>query len=375
MKPQRINSIEVKKMNRNAIYKYLYRREPLSIQEIAASLGLSLPTVTHNIKELQERGLVMETGQFESTGGRKARAIAYNPRARYAIGLDITRNHVAIVMIDLSATVVHHVRTNFSFRNDPAYFAGVGRLVERFIHDTEIARDSILGVGIALPAILSHDNRKVEFAVVIDFMGGTIEHFSEHIPYPCVFVNDANAGGMAEFWGDEQIRNVVYLSLNNSVGGSIIINGNLYPGLNQRSGEFGHMTIVPGGRRCYCGQLGCVDAYCNAKILSDSADGSIRKFFDLLRQGSARHLQIWEEYVSHLVTTVNNLRMLYDCNVIVGGYVGAYLDEHLDELRHLLAARNTFERDGTYLQACRYKLEATAVGAALQFVKPFIDQV
>jgi hypothetical protein len=67
--------------------------------------------------------------------------------------------------------------------------------------------------------------------------------------------------------------------------------------------------------------------------------------------------------------------MLYDCNVIVGGCAGAYMDEYIGRLREMVSRRNTFEADGTYLHVCRYKLEATAVGAALMLVRDFIDSV
>lgn len=362
-------------MNRNMIYKFLYRRDPVSIQDIARSLRLSLPTVSHNLKQLQEQGLIIEAGTFESTGGRKAKAITYNPAAKYAVGLDITRNHVGIVLIDLSGAVVQHVRNPFPFANSPSYFAGVGKQVEQFIDASQVPKDRILGVGIALPAILSADGKTVSYATVIDFQGGSVSSFSSHIPYPCMLSNDANAAGFAELWHEDDIQDVVYLSLNNSVGGAIIIGKNIYPGQNQRSGEFGHMTIVPEGRTCYCGQKGCVDAYCSAKLLSDSAGGSMAEFFRLLRSGSEPHKAIWDEYVTHLIRTVNNLRMLYDCNVILGGYAGAYMDDYLEQLQELAAEKNTFEKDGSYLQICKYKLEATAVGAALQFVESFINSI
>jgi len=369
------NSIEVKKMNRNAIYKFLYRHDPISIQEIARALKMSLPTVTQNIKELQEKDLVIETGLFESTGGRKAKAIAYNSAARFAVGLDVTRNHVGIVLIDLSGKVIKNERRKYAFVNSKEYFEEIGNLVKSFVEDSNIESSKILGVGIALPAILSYDKQTVSYATVIDFQGGSVESFSEFIPYPCILSNDANAAGLAELWIDGTIENVVYLSLNNSVGGAVIIGKNIYTGENQRSGEFGHMTIVPNGRTCYCGQKGCVDAYCSAKILSDSANGNIAEFFRLLKLNSEPQKTLWEEYLEHLVVTINNLRMLYDCNVILGGYVGAYLDEHIDHIRELVAKRNTFELDGSYLKVCKYKLEATAVGAALQHVENFINNV
>lgn len=371
----RVNSIEVKKINRNAIYNFLYMHEPLSIQEIAYTLNMSLPTVTQNIKEMFERGLIIESGLFESTGGRKAKAISYNSTARYAIGLDITRNHVGIVLIDLSARVIKNERKQFPFINSKDYFKGVGELVKNFVEESEIEKESILGVGIALPAILSDDGQTVSYAQVIDFQGGNVKSFSEYIPYTCTFSNDANAAGFAEMWGEKNEESVVYLSLNNSVGGSIIISKNIYDGQNKRGGEFGHMTIVPGGKTCYCGQKGCVDAYCSAKILSDSTNGNISEFFRLLGLGEKQQKEIWEEYVSHLVIALNNLRMLFDCKVILGGYAGAYMDEYIDELRKLVSRYNTFEVDGNYLHVCKYKLETTAVGAALLHVENFIKNV
>lgn len=371
---KRVSSIEVKKINRNTIYKFLYKHDPISIQEIAQTLNMSLPTVTQNLKELQERDLIIETGLFESTGGRKAKAITYN-RHKYAIGLDITRNHVGIVVIDLSGMVIKNVRKQYPFVNSKEYFKGVGDLVKTFIDDSNIDRGAILGVGIALPALLSEDKKRVNYATVIDFKGGSVEDFSEFIPYPCLLSNDANAAGFTELWNEEDIQNVVYLSLNNSVGGAIIIGKNIYSGQNQRGGEFGHMTIVRDGRTCYCGQKGCVDVYCSAKILSDSTNGNIAEFFRLLRTNSEPQKALWEEYLTHLVVIINNLRMLYDCNVILGGYAGAYMDEHIEHLRELVSRRNSFEVDGSYLHVCKYKLEATAVGAALQHVESFINNV
>lgn len=369
------NSMEIKKLNRNAIYKLLYKNVPLSIQEIATTLNMSLPTVTQNIKELQEKNLVMEVGLFESTGGRKAKAFSYNYAAKYSVGLDITRNHVGIVIIDLCGKVIKNERRQYPFVNSKEYFEGIGSLVQNFIEECEIDNDKILGVGIALPVILSIDRQTVKYATVIDFQGGTVQEFAKYIPYPCLLINDANAGGLAEMWVDGNIDNVVYLSLNNSVGGSIIINKQVYIGDNNRSGEFGHMTIVPDGRTCYCGKKGCVDAYCSAKILSDSTNGNISEFFRLLNSDCEPQKTIWKEYLDNLVVAINNLRMLYDCKVILGGYVGAYLDEHIDAIRKLVAERNTFEEDGSYLSACKYKLEATAVGAALQHVEKFINSI
>ena len=66
-----------------------------------------------------------------------------------------------------------------------------------------------------------------------------------------------------------EYQDAVYLSLNNTLGGAFSINGKLVTGQNQKAGEFGHIILVPGGKKCYCGKAGCADAYCAASALTD----------------------------------------------------------------------------------------------------------
>lgn len=369
------NNIEVKKVNKNRIFRYLYQNGQLSKQDIAYALQMSLPTVAQNLKELMEQGLAVEDGWFESTGGRKAKAISYNSDARYAVGLDVTKNHIGLVIINLGAKVIGHERIRRRFENTESYFRDLGALIDEHIRRANIDPAKVCGVGIAVPGILSDDGETVVYSPVLGFTGGTCECFSQYIPYPCILCNDANAAGFAELWNSHDVSNVAYLSLSDSVGGSIMINNRIYPGENQRSGEFGHMTIVPDGRLCYCGKKGCVDAYCSAHILSDAANGNLSEFFSLLKSGSKPHQAMWEAYLYYLSITVNNLRMLFDCKVIIGGYVGSYMEEHIGHLREIIAQRNTFEPDGSYIQVCSYKLEAIAVGAALMHIEKLISAI
>lgn len=375
MMNEKLNNIEIKKVNRSRIFRWLYTNAKLSKQDIAAQLNMSLPTVNQNLKSLLEQDLIEEDGTFESTGGRRAKAISYKRSARYAVGLDITKFNVVIVVIDLGGQAVCFNRVKLPFANTDAYFQSIGELVSQSISKSQIDTSKILGVGIAVPAIVSEDKMLASYATILGFTGGTCGHFSRYIPYPCILCNDANAGGFAEMWNTNNTKNVIYLSVSNSVGGSIFIDKKLYPGENQRCSEIGHMTIVPHGRKCYCEKEGCVDAYCNVNVLASTHGGNISGFFQAVKEKSAGPMRIWEEYLDYLAITINNLRMLFDCNVILGGYLGVYMDEHIDHLRSILARHNTFEFDGSYLQVCKYKFEAAAVGAALMYIEEFINQI
>ena len=165
------------------------------------------------------------------------------------------------------------------------------------------------------------------------------------------------------------------MSLSNSVGGAILNAGELYTGSNLRAGEFGHNTLIPGGRRCYCGKEGCLDAYCSAKVLSNHTNGNLLEFFDQLRAGNPEMQKIWQEYLRYLAVAINNLRMSFDCDVMAGGYVGAFLEEFGAPLRGMLEGRNTFQQDASYFKICRYQVEAAAVGAALLQIEEFIQSL
>ncbi|MFQ9679073.1 MAG: ROK family protein [Ruthenibacterium lactatiformans] len=106
------------------------------------------------------------------------------------------------------------------------------------------------------------------------------------------------------------------------MGSAVLIGRRLYLGHNLRSGEVGHTTLVPGGRPCYCGKSGCVDAYCRAGLLHGHTGGSLKDFFLRLHTGDAALRSVWDAYLDNVAVVVNNLRMMLDCDVILGGYVG-----------------------------------------------------
>lgn len=353
----------------------LLQAEKLSKPEIACRLKISLPTVAQSIKELSEMGLVAEAGELRSTGGRKAVAVAALPCAKIALGLDITRNHVGLVALNLKGEILKHERVSRCFADEPGYYQELGRMTARFVDECRLPVQDILGIGISVPGIVSPDGRFLLDSHVLGLSDCMNDAFCRALPYPSILCNDANAAGFAETCQQNNTGDLVFLSLSNSVGGAILINGNLYEGLNQRGGEFGHMRVVAGGRRCYCGQLGCLDAYCSADVLARPAGGRLEQFFALLEQGDQPVRDIWDSYAEHLIFAVNNLRMIFDCDVVLGGYVGSFLEPYLPSLRRMAAACDTFETDCAYLRVCTLKTEASAVGAARYPIQTFLSNL
>jgi predicted NBD/HSP70 family sugar kinase len=387
----RTSNIDVKRLNRNRVFRYINRYGRLSRPELVQALGMSSPTVLFITNELIEKGVLREEGEFESSGGRKAKALAPIHDARFALGLDITLNHIGAVLTDLSGVVLKHVRMQKRFENTEPYWQFLSESLVAFQRDAEAPDEKILGVGISLPGIVDMRQKRLSYSHVLNVFDVPGEKISRDIPFSVAFTNDANAAALAELHSRQDYSHALYLSLSNSVGGALIFrkalylggrrdadawqNDNLVMGDNFKGGEIGHMTLVPGGKPCYCGKSGCFDAYCNAKILAQCAGGRLEPFFKGLEEGDPVFQVEWERYLDHLATQINSLRMLMDCKVIVGGYVGGFIEPYLGDLRRRLRDLDTFGDDGGYVEACIYRLEASALGAALLHIEAYINAI
>lgn len=370
-----ITNMEVKKNNRNRIYRYICKCRTASNPDISYALKISLPTVTQNTKELIEMGLVEEIGELQSTGGRRAKALSAAAGYRLAVGIDITQNHIGLLLADLAGTILKYDRINFPFRRTQDYFDGVSGKLEEFLKTAAAGPERILGIGISFPGIVNLRKQEITNSHALGVSALSFAEVSGCFAYPCFFLNDANAGAYAEGVRFEETDSFFYLSLSNTVGGAIFHDGQLMQGREFRCGEAGHMTVVPDGRACYCGKSGCLDAYCSAKFLAEPGGGRLEDFFAGLEREEPEFVRAWEEYMKYLSIAVNNLHMVLDCDIVLGGYVGSYLEVHMGEIRKKVAERNTFSGDGSFVRPCNYKVGAAALGAALQVIETFIEQI
>ena len=359
----------------SSIYHMVYRAGPLARPEIGRRLGVSLPTVMQGVKELVDKGLLEEGAPLASTGGRKAVGIQCVDDARVALGVDITKNHVSMVVVDLKGQVLAQQRVVLPFAAAPAYWGKVGRLATELRDEAAVPQDRYLGVGVSIPGVVSQDGQTLLYSHVLQESALEAGDVAQELGYPCLLCNDANAAGNAEMWGEESAQTALYLSLSNSVGGAIVVDGKPFWGQRGRCGEFGHTTLVPGGKTCYCGHEGCLDAYCNATLLSRHTGGDLHLFFELLQQKNSTLAAVWSEYLEFLSVAVNNMITAYDSPLILGGYLGEYIEPYLPRLRAMVAQRTTFAGNENGIRACRHKTAAAAVGAALLRVSPFLESI
>ena len=85
--------------------------------------------------------------------------------------------------------------------------------------------------------------------------------------------------------------------------------------------------------------------------------------------------RIFDDYLNHLALAVNNLRMCYDCDIVLGGNVGSYMADYIELFREKALRLNPFEKNGDFIRICHYRTEASAVGAAAYYVNEFIQNL
>lgn len=236
----------------------------------------TLQSVTAHTVALRNKGLIVPSGKADSTGGKPSTIYVLNNEYVYSLGLDITAHHVTIGLTDFSCKLIESKRIRLNFEYSQEYFEKVALEVEVFLRLNKQYAPINKYVGVSIPGIVRKKMVVRSHILKIEFCDFTPLELA--LGREILLINDSNAGALSEVFASRQ-RDFIYLSLSRTVGSGIIANGMIFPGVGFRSGEIGHVTLIPHGRTCYCGREGCVDPYLNEESLLGSEFKNLSEFF------------------------------------------------------------------------------------------------
>ncbi len=371
---ERVISNDTKRINRNRVFRYIYDRRTVSRQDITIGLDLSLPTVNQNIKELFDLGYVDYSGNFQSTGGRKAQAIMVPSDIRYAISINIRAKYVRASLINLYGESVSARQYNERFTGDEKYARLLERITGDMIRDAGEQKDNILGVGITVPGIVDHNRNLLVSAPTLSIKDYDLHNLTQYIELNCSVENDARSFAYTQMWKSKTYDKMLFLLVDWGVGGSIMTGNDAITCLQNRAGEFGHMIIHPNGKKCACGRRGCLEAYVSTATLSGEAGVHISDFFKNVKKNE-KYREILEQYLDDLALGINNISTMYGAPVVIGGEISKYLTEYMDLLREKIREYNAGFISEAQVSLSPYGKDESMIGAALMYIGDFLENV
>jgi glucokinase len=186
-----------------------------------------------------------------------------------AVGVDIGGTKVAAGVVDEDGTVLARARRTTPSRDARAVEATIADVVRelRATHD-------VTAVGIGAAGFVDAERSRVRFAPHLAWRDEPLrDALAGVLGLPVVVENDANAAAWAEwrFGAGRGETHLVCVTLGTGIGGGAVVDGIVQRGRFGMAGEFGHMVVVPEGRRCECGNRGCLEQYASGNVLGREA--------------------------------------------------------------------------------------------------------
>ena len=395
MEPRRATVRDLRRRNRSTLLSTLFFEGPLSRYELGQRTGLSAATVSNVVGEMIDDGLVVEAGLVESDGGRPRVLLRVSPGYGSVIGVDVGETGVKMELFDLSMTRLAAVdRALPPPQPDPAL---VGPLIAagltELLGQAGVDEADVLGVGIGVPGTVEQGEKVRVHAQAIGWDGIALADLVREcgVGAPLFVENGAKTQGQAEMWfgAGRGARHAVIALIGSGVGATVITDGTTYRGSTSSAGEWGHTTLMFGGRLCRCGARGCLEAYVGAEGILDrfrKARGgraiprpdeqSQLDFLLASADRSATAAAVVEETVGYLGAGIANLVNLFNPErIVLGGWAGLALGTLLlPDIRRATAAhalRHAYEQ--TSIELCQLGPDAVAVGAATLPVEALLN--
>ncbi len=342
----------MRSINRSAILEIIRREGPVSRNAIAERLDVSLPTVMRVVDDLVKEDLVRPQGATEWTGGRRRSLLEFNPERQVVVGVDLGGTKMFGAAADLAGNIVDEVDINRHSSVGEQSFDRLTELIDTLLASPKIQGRRVRGIGVGAPGVTHHREGIVTWAYSLQWRDYPLKaKLVERYNLPIAVDNDVNLAALGELWfgAGQNTSNMVLITLGTGIGAGIIIDGALYRGSHEASGEIGNM--LPGreflGKRF--DEFGALETMASGTGIAERARQALKDqrdpaelagllaedVFDAARQGQAWAKIVIDETVDYLAVAIANLAVSFDPEVIVlGGGVTRSADLLIDPILH-----------------------------------------
>ncbi len=299
------------------------------------------------------------------------------------VGIDIGGTNTKLALVDLRGRVLARDMIDTSASRGPeALFRDLGQRIPDLLG----GRRSILAAGVGCAGLIDEHGKLHASPNLPGWEKTSLGRIARrHLGVNTTVDNDANAAAYGEYKQGcgKNARMLVCVTLGTGVGGGIVSHGRILKGASGYASEIGHMTIHLNGRRCKCGNRGCLEAYVGTDALVRSARGLLAKRKSALlatrttltpeviaraaRNGDSVAKEVFERAAHHLGAALASLVNLLnpDTIALAGGVAGGF-DLMKKPLNDEIAARAFTEAaQAVTVYKAQLGTDAAVVGAAL----------
>jgi glucokinase len=295
---------------------------------------------------------------------------------RYSIGVDLGGTNSRAAAMDENGRILESISiaTDLAAGRDQV----IGDIVRNILElKKQTGEGSLAGVGIGVPGFI---RMKEGMIVGSHNMPGfdnypVRDDISARLGSPVILENDANAAALGEKWmgAGKEVDDLVLLTLGTGIGGGVIIGGQVLHGFVGMAGELGHITVVPNGNPCGCGNVGCLEKHASATAIESMANllalgdhVSAREVYELAKEGEHRALRIFERMGEALGTALASLINIFNfpLYLLSGGVLPAWEFFAPAMLKEIEKRSFTFRHTETRIEPATLGNAAGLYGAA-----------
>lgn len=253
------------------IMEIIMKLGPISRSELTQLVGLTQVSVINITNELLEAGILEQVGMTNgSAQGRKAIVLDVKQRCFYSLCLVLRIEEMVCGISDLRGNILDTVTIGYPERlSSEELLNEVERMTAELLCRNEIPREKILGVGIAAPGPLDVQTGTIvnppNFPYLQNFP--IRKKLEERLGFPVCLDKETNLAALAEYYYGmaKNYRTSFFVSIFTlGIGGGLISGGEIFHGFRDGAGEIGHVTVDSAGRKCRCGNYGCLETMISA---------------------------------------------------------------------------------------------------------------
>ncbi|MBC1282809.1 ROK family transcriptional regulator [Listeria welshimeri] len=373
------NRTVIRESNERIVLNTIAQKGPHSRALLSDTIGLNKATISDIVKKLIAQKLINEVGIGESTnlGGRKPIMLELNAKAGFSVSVDIGYNYIDVMAQRLDGTAYKRELFPFIVIKRETIIQEISDILDVFLSSLPKSPFGIVGILIAIHGVVL-DNQ-IQFTPAYDLAGLDFSSaLHEQFACPVYLENEANLLAVSDHTKEESYANLVSISIHSGIGSGVILNNELYTGINGYAGEIGHMQIVTeNGRPCPCGASGCLECYASEKNILDTyqtrTGNKNALVTDLCRAFTEKEkeaMAVINDMVRYLATGIQNLTALYNPEII---FINSEISRLIPDFTKQIESRLTsFTSKNIAIKESHLGEEAILYGAGYLIIQRFL---